>query len=239
MEPISIKIEYWTYPDGTMTGVEPTGIEDFRSKLQNNYASLVKGTSGECGGLYDLAIHITSAISLRDVVSAILGGVAYDIVKLGTQSLFLRPFIEAIKELKQKNKEEHLEIETIRFSFQDTEVYIKNLRNIPAIDSLGDIFAKLATSYESLSGRNSETPYEIHIPILNDKDCTFCQFRSPLEFDETLVPFEANDYLKYWGIVYNLDTPSSVYDAESKLMLNMPFLSEEEYWCKEDSNSNE
>ena len=237
MEPISIKIEYWTYPDGTMTGVEPTGIEDFRSKLQNNYVSFVKGTSGECGGLYDLVIHITSSISLRDVVSAILGGVAYDLVKLGTRSLVLRPFVEAIKELKEKNKKEHLEIETITFSFQDAEIIIKNLQDVPAIDSLGDIFAKLASSYDSLIGRNSETPYAIHIPILNDKDCSFCKFRSPLEYDETLVPFKANDYLKYWGIIYNLETQCSVYDAESKLMLNMPFLTEEEYWREEESNS--
>ena len=73
MEPLAIKIEYWTLPDGSPSGMEPEGIDEFRNELQEHYVSLVRGHSGACGGgLYDLIVHITSSITLRDVASAIL-----------------------------------------------------------------------------------------------------------------------------------------------------------------------
>ncbi|WP_428740005.1 hypothetical protein [Sulfurimonas sp.] len=90
MEPIAIKIDYWTLPDGSPTGEQPDGLDEFRTELQNNYVSLVRGQSGECGGgLYDLVVQVTSSITIRDVASAILGGIAYDLVKSGTQSFVL------------------------------------------------------------------------------------------------------------------------------------------------------
>lgn len=84
MEPIAIKIEYWTLPDGSPTGQEPEGVEEFRSDLKNVYAFFVRGQSGACGGgLYEFVVTVTSSITLRDVASAILGGVAYDLAIRG------------------------------------------------------------------------------------------------------------------------------------------------------------
>ena len=132
MEPIALKIEYWTLPDGSPTGIEPDGIDEFRNKLQEHYVSLVRGHSGACGGgLYDLIIQVTSSITIRDVSSAILGGIAYDLVKSGTKSLILRPLISAIETLREQNKEDLKKIEVDEFIFtcQDADIVVKNIGN--------------------------------------------------------------------------------------------------------------
>ncbi|MEH6445260.1 MAG: hypothetical protein V7784_15300 [Oceanospirillaceae bacterium] len=229
MEPISIKIEYWTYPDGTQTGVEPNGIVEFRSVLNENYASLVKGTSGECGGLYSLAIEIVSNIVFSDIANLIVGGVAYDTIKSGTSSFFIRPFLDALSKLVESNKDNSLDIENITFIFQDTKIYIYNLRGYPAIDYLKQIFSKLSMSYSKLIRPSGECPYEIHIPTLDDKECSFGRFRVPLDVDESIEKFENIDYLKYWGAVYNLEIGKRVFDVASQFLIDENFLTLDEY----------
>src|SRR5450759_4156506 len=128
MEPIAIRINYWTLPDGSPTGEEPVGIEEFRNDLQNEYISFVRGQSGACGGgLYEFFIQITTTITLRDVANMILGGVAYDLVKSGTQSFILRPLIAAFDKLKSISQKQYIDIDVgeLKFSFQDADIIVQ------------------------------------------------------------------------------------------------------------------
>jgi hypothetical protein len=187
VEPIAIRINYWTLPDGSPTGEEPEGIEEFRSDLQNEYVSFVRGQSGSCGGgLYEFVIQITSPITVRDVVNTILSGVAYDLVKSGTNSIFLRPLITAFEKLKSRNHKRDLDIGELRFSFQDIDILVKKIGSRPIFDDLGNIFKALAESLDSMKGQTGESPYVIHIPVFEDPDAHVCRFRSLLDVDETI-----------------------------------------------------
>jgi hypothetical protein len=231
VEPISIKIEYWTLPNGSPTGEEPEGIEEFRNDLQEDYVSLVRGHSGACGGgLYEFLINITTNITLRDVANIILGGIAYDIVKSGTRSFVLRPLISAFNKLKSRNIERNIQIDELRFFFQDADVVIKRISEQQIFENLGQIFKALAENFEYLMGQTGEQPYIIHIPVFEDPDQRFCRFRSLLDFDETIKGVTEGDYLRFWGVRYNLEGQDRVFDVKRHLLIDTNYLTQEEYW---------
>ena len=233
MEPIALKIEYCPLPDGSPTGLEPDGIDEFRSELQTHYVSLVRGQSGECGGgLYDMVVHVTSSITLRDVVSAILGGIAYDLVKTGTQSFILRPLISTIEKLKERNKKNHqkIDIDEFRFSFQDADIVVKNISVESFFEELEKVFKQLSNCLDTLRGNTQEMPYIIHIPVFEDPDQKICRFRSLLDVDETIEEITSDSYLQYWGVRYNLEGKIRVFDVKKKLLIDSRYMTQDEYW---------
>ena len=237
MEPIALKIEYWTLPDGSPTGIEPDGIDEFRNKLQEHYVSLVRGHSGACGGgLYDLIIQVTSSITIRDVSSAILGGIAYDLVKSGTKSLILRPLISAIETLREQNKEDlkKIEVDEFIFTFQDADIVVKNIGTGSFFEELEKIFKQLSISIDSLKGHAQEMPYVIHIPLFEDPEQKLCRFRSLLDVDETIEGITNDNYLQFWGVRYNLEGKVRVFDVKNNLLIDSSYMTQEEYWEAEE-----
>lgn len=121
------------------------GIEEFRNDLQNEYVSFVRGQSGACGGgLYEIFIQITTTITLRDVANMILGGVAFDLVKSGTQSFILRPLITAFEKLQSRNQKQYIDVDVgeLRFSFQDADIIVQKIGSRPLFDDLGGILRR-------------------------------------------------------------------------------------------------
>ena len=234
MESLAINIEYWTLPDGTITGIEPEGIDEFRSELQKHYVSLVRGHSGaRGGGLYDLVVNVSSTITIRDVASAILGGIAYDLVKSGTHSLFLRPLVSAIKKLKERNKNKHqkIEVDEFRFTFQDADIIVKNIGTENFFENLEKIFVQLSKSIEALKGASTqEYPYVFHIPLFEDPEQKICRYRSPLDVDEMVENISSEDYLKFWGVRYNLEGKIRVFDVKNRLIIDSSYMTQNEFW---------
>jgi hypothetical protein len=231
MEPVAVRIDYWTLPDGSPTGVELEGIDEFRRDLQDVYVSLVKGQSGDCGGgLYDFMIHVTSSISLRDVVNLILCGVAYDLIKNAANSFVLRPLLEAIEKLKFRNAQRSIDVDELKFSFQDADIIIKRIGTQRLSDDLGRIFKALAENFEFMKGKNGEYPYEIHIPVFEDPNPRFSRFRALLDVDETIEVVTADSYLQFWGVRYNLEGQIRVFDVHRRLQIDATYMTQEEYW---------
>jgi hypothetical protein len=231
MESIAIRIDYWTLPDGSPTGVEPEGIDEFRRDLQEDYVSLVRGQSGACGGgLYDLMVHVTSSISLHDVVSLISGGVAYDLIKSGANSFILKPLITAIEKLKSSNKKRDIEVDELTFSFQDADIIVKKIGKRPLYDDLGEIFKALAENFEYMKGKTRESPYTIHIPVFEDPNPRFSRFRALLDVDETIQEISTNSYFEYWGVRYNLEGQIRVFDVQRKFLIDATYMTQKEHW---------
>ena len=231
MEPVAVRIDYWTLPDGSPMGIEPEGIDEFRRDLQDVYVSLVRGQSGSCGGgLYDLVVHITSNILLRDIVNLILGGIAYDLIKSGTQSFVLRPLIEAIEKLKSRNKTRSIEVDELKFSFQEADIIIDKIGTKPLFDDLELIFKALAENFEFMKGQTGEFPYAIHIPVFEDPNPRFSRFRALLDVDETITGVTTDSYLQFWGVRYNLEGRIRVFDVHRRLLIDTAYMTQEEYW---------
>ena len=72
------------------------GIAEFQNDLNQEYVSRIHGRPGDLGGgLYELAIQVIANISIQDIAKLIADGIAFDLLKSGTKSFVLRPFLAA------------------------------------------------------------------------------------------------------------------------------------------------
>jgi len=231
VEPVAIRIDYWTLPDGSPSGEEPEGIEDFRRELQETYVSLVRGQSGSCGGgLYKFLIQVTSSITFHDIANLILGGISYDLIKSGTNSFVMRPLLAAFKKLKSRNKKWNIEVDELKFSFQDADIIVKKIGTQPLSDDIERIFMALAESFEFMKGHTGESPYAIHIPVFEDPNPRFCRFRALLDVDETIQTVTTDSYLQFWGVRYNHEAQIRVFDVQRRLLIDNRYMTQDEYW---------
>jgi hypothetical protein len=96
----AVRISYWAIQEGVKI-IDPVGMIEFKEELSQSYVSSVHGRPGDLGGgLYEFTIEFLTNISIQDVAKFIAGGVAFDLLKLGTKAFVLRPFIAAYEKLK-------------------------------------------------------------------------------------------------------------------------------------------
>lgn len=228
---LAISIDYWAIQEGKSELWQLAGIAEFQNDLSQEYVSRVHGRPGDLGGgLYEFAIQVIANISIQDVVKLIADGIAFDLLKSGTKSFVLRPFLAAYEKLKARNTEREVDIHEIRFMFNDAEVIISKLRDNSIYENLDAIFQILARDFDCLQNGNSEYPYTIQIPVFEDPEKTICRFRVLLDVDETIERVSSADYLEYWGIYYDFERTSRVFDVKRKLLIDSDFLTLDRYW---------
>lgn len=227
----AVKVSYWAISDATNTIQEPIGIVEFRDELAQSYVSLVRGRpAGLGGGFYELTIEFLAAISIHDVLRLIADGIAFDLLKSGTNAFILKPLLVAYEKLKKRNSKRALDIHEVSFIFQDAEVIVTKTGADSIYTSLGEIFKALAESYGALKNRNGEFPFTIHIPIFEDPDRRFSRYRMLLDVDETIQNVSSKAYFEYWGIRYDFEMQSRVFDVKRQLIIDESFLTPSEYW---------
>jgi hypothetical protein len=228
----AVRISYWAIQEGVKI-IDPVGMIEFKEELSQSYVSSVHGRPGDLGGgLYEFTIEFLTNISIQDVAKFIAGGVAFDLLKLGTKAFVLRPFIAAYEKLKKKNKEGDVDIHELKFIFQDAEVIVSKICTGSIYDSLGSIFRAISENYEFLKNRDGEFPYTIQIPVFEDPEKTLCRFRVLLDVDETIGHVTSANYQDYWGIYYDFERASRVFDVKRKLLIDEDFLTLDRYWQK-------
>lgn len=228
---LAINIDYWAIQEGKDELRKLIGIKDFQDELSREYVSRVHGRPGDLGGgLYEFTIQVIANISLHDVVKLVADGIAFDLLKSGTKSFVLRPFLAAFDKLKARNEEREVDIHEIRFMFNDAEIVISKICNNSIYESLGEIFQTLTQDFNHMRNGNSEFPYSIQIPVFEDPEKRLCQFRVLLDVDETIEKVTRANYLEYWGIYYDFERTSRVFDVKRKLLIDSDFLTTDRYW---------
>lgn len=228
---LAINIDYWAVQEGKNDLWQLTGIAEFQNDLSQEYVCRVHGRPGDLGGgLYEFAIQIIANISIQDVVKLIADGIAFDLLKSGTKSFVLRPFLVAYEKLKARNVDREVDIHEIRFMFNDAEVVITKLSDNSIYDSLGAVFQTLTQDFACLRNSEGEYPYTIQIPVFEDPEKRLCRFRVLLDVDETIERVTSADYLGYWGIYYDFQRTSRVFDVKRKLLIDSDFLTLDRYW---------
>jgi|ERR1700738_2292641 len=228
--PAAVTVDWW-FGEKTLEG-EP----EFKAELAESYAvSVVRGRRGPLGGgLYQLVVEFLSQLTLSEIARVMLEGAAYDVIKSGTKSFFIRPFLEAYKRFKNRQKEERAGIDRIRFVFQDAAVIMQALPHSDLLPELESIFRALAENFEFITFGSKGQLLEIFIPVFeDDSDERISRFRSLLSVDETIDPRRISraDYFKFWGLQYYSEgSPSCVYDVERKSVIDERFYTESEYW---------
>ena len=226
----AVRVSYWTsVPEGKRTD-DFQSIEDFRRELAQHYISVIQARPSDAagGGLYELLIEFISNLSLSDVVSFLLSGIAYDLVKSGSQAFILRPFLKAIERLKAKNP--HLKIDEFRIIFQDTTLIIGEIedkrkgRRYALFPELEQILLTVAKHHSKLVLPDGERPFAIHIPVFQDSENKKHRFRCLYDVDETIVDLSSSDYFRFWGIEYEFIYPrTKVYDVTNKILIHEEF----------------
>src|SRR6266853_399380 len=115
----AVKVEYWAVQEGETGLREPQGIGAFREELARNYVGQVHARPGPLGGLYGFNVEFLTSFSLHHFLELIVDGIAYDLIKSGSNALVLRPFLAAYKALKQRNVERlsHIHVSRLLLSF--------------------------------------------------------------------------------------------------------------------------
>lgn len=228
---LAVKVDYWAIQEGENSLLQLAGITEFQNELEQSYISRVHGRPGDLGGgLYEFAVQLISNISVHDVVKLIADGIAFDLLKAGTKSFVLRPFLVAYERLKARNADRHVDIHEIQLMFNDAEVVISKICSDSIYESLGQIFQTLAEDFDCLRGRNGEYPYSIQIPVFEDPEKRFCRFRVLLDADETISPVTRANYFDYWGLQYDFEGTSRVFDVKRRLLIDSDYLTLDRYW---------
>jgi hypothetical protein len=232
MIPASISVDWW-YGE-----TELEGVAEFKAELSDNYVlSTVRDRRGPLGGgLYQLAVEFVSRLSLSEIVRILLEGATYDLLKSGTNAFFIRPFLEAYKRFKSRQKNDRVGIDRIRFVFQDSAITIERLPHTDLLAELESILRAVAENCESMIQGSSDQLFEIYIALFEDttdERVSFCKYRTLLTTDETIDVSHISrvDYFKLWGLEYYSDgSPSRVYDVDRRSIIEESFCTESMYW---------
>src|SRR6267142_2699794 len=229
--PVAVNVSWW-FGERALEGEA-----EFNAELAESYVvSIVRGRQGPLGGgLYQLVVEFLSQLTFGEIAKIILEGATFDLIKSGTKSFLIQPFLEAYKKFKARQTEEKLDIDRIRFVFQDSAVTVEMLPNTDLLSNLENICRALAENVESIYEGSKGQLFEIFVPVFVDfSDQRVCKFRTLLSVDESIDvrTISSTDYFKFWGLEYYSEgSPSCVYDVEHKTVIDERFYTESQYWA--------
>ncbi len=216
----SIKIEYWTYPEGK----DFEGIEEFVNEIDKHYFLMVskKRTDALGGGLYDLIIEISEDISLLELAKSYVE----DGIKLyiGYQA---KEIYNSIKSLFDKNKELKPSVQQISVQFKDCKVIFYEVYKNGIEENFEEAISVII-NFAAANKKLFKKITEIHLPVFNHKDYyNICNYRVKLNVDENILDFVKEDYHNFWGI--RTKKKYYVYNVKNNKLKRKKFYSQENY----------
>ena len=116
---------------------------------------------------------------------------------------------EIFKTLCLQNKTKNLDIEELTLFFKDTSVVIKRLYNCSIPEQLDNILTEIANHYVFFTKGLTERPYEIFVPVFEDKLQHVSKDDSQKKINTQLSP---KTYFEYWGIYLDSEDEALIYD---------------------------
>lgn len=224
----SVKVTYWI-GEGDIEG-----INEFSEELAQNYVANVRGRrAGLGGGLYQLSVEFLSHLTLREIATFLLEGVAYDLIKTAGKEFIIRPFLDAYRRLRERSGNRRVDIDQIRFTLQDTSILINRLPRTDLLADLGNILLSVAQNLEDIALASEDRIFEIRIPVVEDNtEDRVCRFRDLTWIDEPMdiTQISSADYFKYWGLEYDIH-PRKVYDVKARALIGERYYTDMEYWA--------
>lgn len=230
----SIKIEYWTFPEGQ----DFEGIEEFVYEIDKDYFLTVskKRTDALGGGLYELIIEISEDLSLIELAKSYLE----DGIKLyiGYQA---KEIFKTIKKLFKKNKALNPSVEQIVVKFKDCKVIFYEVYKNGIEENFEIVILELI-KVASENKKLFKKAKRVHVPIFNHKDSyNICDYRVKLNVDENITNFQKDDYLNFWGI--KTKKKHLVYNVTKKKLTSKKFYTQNTYdklfnWAYENGKIN-
>ncbi|MEM8928931.1 MAG: hypothetical protein AAGC45_12055, partial [Bacteroidota bacterium] len=102
-------------------------------------------------------------------------------------------------------------IKELSFHLRDTSIIISRLPNFEIQDNLEGILDAVSANFVYFTKALSQMPYEIFVPIYEETENSF----SHSERKHNRKP----DYLEFWGLYFEDEQDSSVYDVKNKTII--------------------
>jgi hypothetical protein len=231
----SLAISYWAYPLGEGKMEELAGIEEFESKLSENFSVFISGKSTDAlgGGLYEMVMTILHNERVQDallyaggIVTDSVVDIAKDKVKDFLVTYIGKPIKDAFSKISEQNKEKEPDIDRIEIQFKDMCIFIYNVcpdgiaKNLEIIL---DLFEKRFAEFLSAG----QLPDYVYIPLFRDDKAptqswkNLPVFRKLESIDETIQGVTDAAYLDYWGLFYTFqEDQCRVYNVRTKEIFN-------------------
>ncbi len=125
-------------------------------------------------------------------------------------------FKKELKRLKDAN-EVFIEVEELSVFLSDTSIIIHRVYHESIPEQLNSIFCKLENSYVNFTRGLEEVPYEIFVPVYEEKYLTY---ESQKELNIQAGPNCSTHYFSYWGLYFSSEKDAVVYDLKNHLLIN-------------------
>jgi hypothetical protein len=196
-------------------GREIEGIDDFKKELSKHYLCQGKDVSIPSfseGGETWFTVFINSEF-FEFAKNAVIGGLAWDLLKTGTKNYFLKPLFEALKKLEDTNKDSYkLKIEEMKFQFDDIDIVFGGLR-VSSIATVGLVFNEIAKRRAKIE-RQIEMPIsKIITPIFHNPSIDKKGY-SPYILETH--PESIESYIEMWKIGYIGNREWTIYKLETE-----------------------
>lgn len=184
---------------------------EFKEELEKAYKTQTKPIyipSATEGG--EMWFQIFLNVDFKSfVLGAIASGMAWDLIKVGTNNFFLKPLFIAIEKLlKQNENKSPIDFKRIEFEFDDVTIRIIGIKS-QHFTKLRAIFSKIFEVVPKLENEEFGKLSDIVLPFVKN-DSEYRPFRI---IDET-EDLSQSEYLKYWLIEFNLGLDRYIYDIE-------------------------
>jgi len=186
--------------------IDDKKFKEALSKEYNLQTKPIYISSATDGG--EMWFQIFMNIEFSDFIKgAILGGLAWDLIKIGSKKYFLKPLFNAINELVKDNKENTLiDLKRIEIEFNDVTIRILGIKT-KHTSKLSTIFQQIVKSYPKIENKELGKLSDIVLPMIEVNN----KFKLVDEFDDLPT---AKDYIKYWLLEFQLGLDRYVYDVK-------------------------
>ena len=205
---------YYFAPCGCAKEIE--NKEDLITELSNSYQLKFRVRGAPCGGgFYELVVNL---FTLQSILSILVGGVIYDLLKSSIYKISIEPLLATIKNHRAKHN--GLDISKITINFSDTIIEINKFGVIDFTEEIPKILRTISENIEYMNLRG-EYPERITVPICKDIDRSNNNkliFRVYKEFDDYFVFDGLVDYHECFGVYYAKKDAEYIYSVtESKI----------------------
>lgn len=191
------------------------GINEFKNELeaQCHYQIRPKWipACSEGAELW-MTIFVNSELA-KFLASAVAGGLAWDLIKVGSKKYVFTPFFNALEKLNIKNEKSWggINILRLKFQFDDCEIYVGGL-NKSFTSVMSSVFREIAINKPKFENEVGQGVVKIELPIEVDEQ--------PSKGNKYLLDIYNEDnsieaYLKLWKITFTTEFPVMIYDFET------------------------
>ena len=195
----------------TLRTTQLVGLNALRRTLERDFfANASISIASKNDSTVELVVHLDCNFGLTESLFHLNNGNWGNFQSCISGDIKTSPFHTTLLELENDN-DTVIEIKELSIHLRDTSIIITKLPNCSIQDNLEKILNAISGHFVHFTKGLSKMPYEIFVPIYEETENSF----SHAEQKQNIKP----DYLKFWGLYFDGEDDSSVYDVKNKVIL--------------------